>query len=82
MERAKVKKVAKFIVGWSSAFTVANALRSNVRPKNSVQEAELIIGSIAIGAVASEAAEVWTDKMVDKVYSIFEPETPEVTYLA
>ena len=68
MDRQKVKKIAKFVVGWSSAFTVGNALRNNVRPKNSVQEAELIIGSIAIGAVASEAAEAWTDKMVDMVF--------------
>ena len=68
MDRHKVKKVAKFIVGWSSAFTVGNALRNNVNPKNTVQEVELVVGSIAVGAVVSEAAEEWTDRMVDKFF--------------
>ena len=82
MEKDKVKKTAKFIVGWSSAFVVGNALSNNVRPKNSLQKAEVVIGSIAIGAVASDATEAWTDKMVDKLYVLFNTPDPNVTYLA
>lgn len=58
MNKDKTKRIVKLIacnvLGYSASFAVATLIRQNVEPKNKLQEAELYLGAMAVGAVASD----------------------------
>jgi hypothetical protein len=64
---ALAKKIAKPVVGWSVSFAVANVVRNNVLPKNRLQQVEIWVASIVIGAMVAEHAEQYAQKMIDDV---------------
>lgn len=66
-----VKAVARLIVGVSTSFTVANALRNNVTPTSKLQEAEVAVAAFAIGGATSEVTKQYTDKTIDSVYDLY-----------
>lgn len=57
--------ITKSIVGVSTAFTVANVLKNNVHPTNSLQKTELWIGSTVVGLVAAEHAERYIHHLIN-----------------
>lgn len=61
------KRAAKFVVGTSVSFTIANALSNNVSPTKPYQKAEAWVGGIVIGVMVAEKAEVWVDKKLDQL---------------
>lgn len=61
------KMTAKFIVGASASFVASNVIRNNTTPSTPVQEAEVVVGSLVVGAMVGEAAEDWTDKKIDAI---------------
>lgn len=68
---AIVKKIAKPVVGWSVSFAVANIVRNNVAPKNRIQNVEIWVASIVIGAMVAELAETYSQKMIDEVVELY-----------
>lgn len=68
---ALVKKIAKPVVGWSVSFAVANIVRNNVAPKNRIQNAEIWIASIVVGAMVAELAETYSQKMIDDAVNLY-----------
>lgn len=66
-----VKTVTRFVVGSCTSFTVANALRNNVPTETKIQKIELAVGSAAAGAMASEAAGQYTDRLIDELSTAF-----------
>lgn len=68
---ALVKKIAKPVVGWSVSFAVANIVRNNVAPKNRIQNAEIWIASIVVGAMVAELAETYSQKMIDDAVNMY-----------
>ena len=68
MNKTKIAKiVVKNVVGWSTSFTVANALRNNVNPSTPIEQIEVWVGSVAVGAVVAEATEAWSSKIIDDI---------------
>lgn len=63
----KAKKVAKFVVGASVSFTVSRIARSNTPTENRIQDAEAYVGALALGMIAAEKAEAWTDRTIDAI---------------
>ena len=63
-----VKAATKFVVGSSVSFCAANVIRNNVNPTNILQSAEVVVGSVAIGMMAAEHTETWTNKKIDAVH--------------
>lgn len=68
---ALAKKIAKPVVGWSVSFAVANIVRNNVAPKNRIQNAEIWIASIVVGAMVAELAETYSQKMIDDAVNLY-----------
>jgi hypothetical protein len=64
---ALVKKIAKPVVGFSVSFAIANIVRNNVLPKNRLQQVEILVASIVIGAMVAEYAEQYTLKTIDSL---------------
>lgn len=64
------KSVVKFIVGASTAFTVKRLLRQNIETDKKRHDAEVYIGSAAIGFMAAEAAENHIDRTFDQLSEI------------
>jgi len=65
------KIVVRTVVGMSTSFTVANALRNNVPTETKSQKTQVAIGSVAVGAMASEAAGQYTDRLFDDIAAAF-----------
>lgn len=65
------KRVVRTVVGVSTSFTVANALRNNVPTETKTQKVQVAIGSSAVGALASEAAGKHTDAFFDEIAAAF-----------
>lgn len=61
------KAVARFIVGFSAGHVTTSVLRNAVAPQTSIQKAEVIIGSFAIGGIVSDKAGAWTDEQIDSL---------------
>lgn len=61
-----VKLASKIVVGFSTSFVVANALRNNIIPDNSTQKVMLFIGSVVVGALVADHAENYVMKMIDE----------------
>ena len=61
------KKAATFVVGGSVSFTVANALRNNTNPTNTVQKLEVAVGSVAVGMMVAKKAEAFTEAQIDEL---------------
>lgn len=64
---ALAKKIAKPVVGWSVSFAVANIVRNNVLPKNRLQQVEILVASVVIGAMVADFAEQYTRKSIDNI---------------
>lgn len=64
---ALAKKIAKPVVGWSVSFAVANIVRNNVLPKNRLQQVEILVASVVIGAMVADFAEQYAQKSIDNV---------------
>lgn len=64
---ALVKKIAKPVVGFSVSFAVANIVRNNVLPKNRLQQVEILVASIVVGAMVAEYAEQYVQKTIDSL---------------
>lgn len=62
------KKIAKFVVGASTGFTVSNALHNNVGAEKTHQKVERYVGSTVVGIMVSEQAETWTDRKIDEIH--------------
>lgn len=61
------KKVAKFVVGLSTGFTVSNAIANNVQAEKPHQKVERYVGSTVVGYMAADQAETWTDRKIDDI---------------
>lgn len=61
------KRAAKIVVGTSVSFTIANVLRNNVSPAKPSQTAQVWIGSIVVGVMVAEKAEIWIDNKIDEL---------------
>lgn len=59
------KKIAKFVVGGSVSYTIANVIKNNVSPEKPFQAVEAVIGGCVVGLMVAEAAEEYTDKQID-----------------
>lgn len=72
MNRQKTKRIVKFVasnvLGFSASFAVATLIRQNVEPKNKLQEAELYLGAMACGAVASDIVHKHVSREVDNTF--------------
>lgn len=68
----KAKLAAKFVVGTSVSFLVANVLRNNIETESNFQKAEIWIGSVALGVMAGEQTDTWTDAKIDAIVAHFE----------
>ena len=64
----RTKAVAKIVVGFSTSFTVARALRNTVNPQSPIQAALLVIGSVAIGSVVAAKTEDWICDTIDELH--------------
>lgn len=64
---ALAKKIAKPVVGWSVSFAVANIVRNNVLPKNRLQQVEILVASVVIGAMVADYAEQYAQTTIDKL---------------
>lgn len=73
------KKVVRTVVGISTGFTVASAIRNNVSAENKRQKAQRYIGSATIGYMVTEAAESRTDGWVDNVIAKYKEVTGQTT---
>lgn len=60
------KSVARFVVGGSVSFTVANALRNNTSPTTTIQKLEVVVGSVVVGMMVAKKAEAFTDNQIDE----------------
>ena len=63
---ALAKKIAKPVVAWSVSFAIGNALRNNVAPKNTLQNVELWVASLVVGAIVAEHAEKYIECAIDR----------------
>jgi hypothetical protein len=61
----RTKSIAKMVVGSSVAFTTSRLLSANTPTDKRRHKAEVVVGSMAMGMMASEAAESWTDRKID-----------------
>lgn len=59
------KKVAKIIVGWSTAWTVGNVIANNTNPDNKFRKAEAVVGGVVVGSMVADAAEDHIDRKID-----------------
>lgn len=73
------KKIAKFVVGTSVGFTVANVLRNNVYPEKTHHKVESAVGSVVVGMMAAGAAESWTDRQIDAIVASWNKAESEKT---
>jgi heme O synthase-like polyprenyltransferase len=61
------KQITKFVVGGSVGFSVANALSNNVTPATKIQSVERFVAGIAVGMMASEVTDRYTDQKIDEI---------------
>lgn len=71
MNRNDVKRIAKFIVGFSTAWTVGNVIGNNTTTTNRRQKAQAVIGGAAIGAMVADQAENMIDREIDRYADVF-----------
>lgn len=68
---AVTKTVARFVVG-SGTTTISNAIiRNNVAPTNLYTKVSIVVASVVIGSMASEATKAHTDKQIDAIADAF-----------
>jgi hypothetical protein len=67
MSKAMIaRKTVQMIVGISTSAVVGQIVKNNTNPKNLLEKTEMVIGAMALGAVASNLAEdammkIWDD---------------------
>lgn len=60
------KQAAKFVVGGSVSFSVANLIRNNVTPETTIQKMEAYTASVVLGMMVAERAETYTSAKIDE----------------
>ena len=71
------KKIVKFVVGMSTAFTVGNVIGNNVNPDNKFRKAECVVGGAVVGSMVADAAEEHIDRKIDEIVGYFRGEKDE-----
>lgn len=66
------KKVAKIVVGWSTAWTVGNVIANNTNPENKFRKAEAVVGGVVIGSIVADHAEDHIDRKIDDIAALFQ----------
>lgn len=71
------KRIAKIVVGWSTAWTVGNVIANNVAPENKFRKAEAVVGGVVIGSIVADHAEEHIDAKIDEIYAFFKGDKDE-----
>lgn len=68
------KKVAKFVVGLSTSWTVGNVIANNTNAEKPHQKVEAYVGGVVVGSMVADAAEEHIDKKIDEIAAFFRNE--------
>lgn len=65
MSLATFKRIVKWIVGISTAWTVGNVVSNNVNPEKPHQKVEAAVAGAVVGGMVADQAEGWIGNQID-----------------
>jgi hypothetical protein len=68
---AVTKNVTRFVVGASVSRCITALVSNNNAPENRVQQAQVVVGSMVVGAMVAERAKDWTDRQIDEAVDFY-----------
>lgn len=65
------KAVVRNIVGYTTSFTIANLIRTNLQTPSKLETAEIWVGSVAVGMMVSDMTQKYVDRTIDELAEVW-----------